>query len=552
MAIDQQLYKRLRTTLNSCGLNRDERLKQSEELLFLIENPDYQFKPVDIETFINDPHYLNLDQYCWPEVKKELIEFYRGNYSEAVLDKAIGGGKSFWASIAATYEAYRILCFKDPVKQFKLAPKSKIAFMNMSLNATNARDVVFGDILARIEDSPWFKINAPHNPRKRSVIEFTAKSVYIIPGNSKETFPSGYNIFSAIIDEAAWYIEKKNAQGKYISKAEEIYSAMKRRITSRFGLFGKIIIVSNPRYVDDFIEKKMKEAESDPAIYSSRKTLWDMKPGLKDLTFVKVTYGTVQYSIPEIFLKDFNINPELFMRDFMAVPVQALEPYIKDWAAIEAAYKTVKVRNIWKQGYLLTDEGDRYGGPCFLHVDLALNKDAAGVAMVTRYKNLVIAPLLARIQGSQKKEVQFDQIREMIYTLKRKGFNIRKISFDGWQSIDSIQQLKKKGFDVEVLSIDRTLGPYDTMKGLFNEGRLKIPTFQPLLDELQRLELVEGRKVDHPKNSSKDVADALAGACYWAAGDEYNSPAVYSPTMIGKKTGAKADIKDDDEVLIIN
>jgi len=515
-----------------------------------LENPEYEFQPVDIKTFIEHPYYLNLNEYCWPEVKKDLIAFYDSDFPTAVLDEAIGAGKSTFSSIVATYEAYRMLCLKDPVKHFKLMPKSKIAFMNMSLNAQNAKDIVFGDILARIDDCQWFKDNAPRNERKRSVIEFPHKHVYIIPGNSKETFPAGYNIFSAIIDEAAWYIEKKNMQGKITSVAEEIFNSMKRRISSRFGKFGKIVLISNPRYVDDFIEKKMKEAKTDKTIFARRRALWDVKPDLKEARMIKIGYNNRKFKIPEIFVKDFRLNPELFMRDLMALPVEALEPYIKDWATVENAYKSMKIRNIWKQGYLLTDELDRYGGPCFIHIDLSLNKDECGFAMVTKYRNLVIALCIAQLLPNKKKEIEFEKVREMVYTLKRKGFNIKKVSLDGWQSIDTIQQLKRKQFDAEILSIDRNLAPYDTLKGLLNEGRFKMPQFQPALNELQRLELVDGKRVDHPAGSDKGITDAIAGACYWAAGNEVNEMAIYSPTMTGRII--KKPHPDDEEVLIIN
>ena len=31
------------------------------------------------------------------------------------------------------------------------------------------------------------------------------------------------------------------------------------------------------------------------------------------------------------------------------------------------------------------------------------------------------------------------------------------------------------------------------------------------------MELVKGKKVDHPPGGSKDVCDAVAGVCYWIA-----------------------------------
>ena len=556
-------YEHLKESIKN--LTPDQQKRQIEEAIAVFQDPDrWDQVPVDVETFIDSDEFLGLKNYVWPEVKRQIVEFYRGGYREAVFDEAIGAGKSWKASIIATYEAYRMLCLKNPQKEFHLAPRSRIAFMNMSLNADNAKDIVFGNISARIDDSAWFREHAPRDPKIKSVIRFLNKNIYIVPGNSKETFPSGYNIFAAILDEAAWYKEKDNE-----SSAQKIYNAMDRRIRSRFKEFGKLVVISSPCYTDDFIERKMAEAKKDDSIYAVRSALWDVKPGF-DLspaaTFPVTTQtddGPKEIRIPVLFVKDYQKNPEMFLRDFAAIPSLTLEPYLKDQTSIDDAFKIERIKNIWKQGYLLNDAGDDYGTPCFIHVDLGLSKDACGIAMVTKYRNLVIAPLLARIQGSKKhnREVDFSEVRDLIMRLKAKGFNIKKISFDGWQSVDSIQQLRKRfpaytdangkrEETVEVLSIDRSLAPYDTLKGLLMDRRLRLPAFEILAKELRRLELIKGVKVDHPRNGSKDVADALAGACFWAAGNEINSPAVYNSQVA---TGTlKRPGKDQDEVLIRN
>jgi hypothetical protein len=252
----------------------------------------------------------------------------------------------------------------------------------------------------------------------------------------------------------------------------------------------------------------------------------------------------------------------MFLRDFAAIPSLTLEPYIKDGAAIDDAFKLDRIKNIWKQGYLLSDAGDDYGMPCAIHVDLGLTKDACGIAMVCKYRNLVIAPMIARIQGSKKhnQEVDFSEVRDLIIRLKAKGFNIIKISFDGWQSADSLQQLRRKFPDrkvdgkvvkiVEMLSVDRDLGPYDTLKGLLQERRLRLPQFDILSKELRHLELIKGMKVDHPRKGSKDVADALAGACYWIAGNEVAAPAMWNSEA--RSDQRRPAGKDEDAVLIKN
>ena len=78
------------------------------------------------------------------------------------------------------------------------------------------------------------------------------------------------------------------------------------------------------------------------------------------------------------------------------------------------------------------------------------------------------------------------------------------------------QILEDKGLDCEVLSVDRNTAAYDTLKEKMYAGKLKCYRYEPFLEELSRLELREGVKVDHPPSGSKDVSDAVAGAVYKA------------------------------------
>lgn len=86
-------------------------------------------------------------------------------------------------------------------------------------------------------------------------------------------------------------------------------------------------------------------------------------------------------------------------------------------------------------------------------------------------------------------------------------------------SADMQQILKSKGINTEYVSVDRTLEPYMTLKSVINMKRIDIYKYPPLEHELKQLELVKGKKVDHPKGGGKDLSDALAGAIYTAIKD---------------------------------
>lgn len=126
--------------------------------------------------------------------------------------------------------------------------------MNMGINATQASEVVFSGIRTLVEASPFFRQFRPDI--KQGTIRFTRQKILLTSGNSKATTPLGYNVFYAILDEAAFYLDNDDK-----SVAQEIYESLQRRIVSRFGNDGLIMMISSPRYVEDFIMKKLNESK---------------------------------------------------------------------------------------------------------------------------------------------------------------------------------------------------------------------------------------------------------------------------------------------------
>lgn len=483
------------------------------EYLWLIENPDYSNRPApDIKTFIDSPYYLNCKDECWDSVKKDLIDFYDSGKHIGIFCEAIGAGKSYKSSIIVAYELHRLLCLKNPQKFLGLAQDSKLAIMNMSVNGEQAKKVIFGEIKARIDNSPWFQKYYKPDENVKSELRFP-KNIYVIPGNSQETYPLGYNLVTAIMDESAWFEE---------GRAEEIFYVLHRRLLSRFGKkwSWKLIVLSSPRYVGDFIEKKIQEREEDSFVI--RKSLWEARSDL-----YKEFVDWEGYKIPKDLYQEAVRNPEKFKRDFMAIPSASLQPYIVNFSAVLDCVDSGLKNKVSLDGEIRFDEllPLKY---CwyYIHIDLGLVNNACGLVMCHKENEKIVVDLIYRLQGTYENPVSFAYIREIIYHLREKGFLIKKITYDGWQSIDSQQILQSRGFDVEQLSVDRSLVCYDTLKELFYQKKIVLPfveknkIFSPvlpeewLLKELRELELIKATKVDHPPKGSKDVSDALAGAVY--------------------------------------
>jgi len=493
-------YPELERLLTSKETTKEE----LDDFLWFLEHPECEHRIVGIREFIDSPEYLNAGKECWDSVKNDLEDLFNGNYTEAVFCQAIGSGKSYASSIIIAYLAYKVLCLKNPQGYFGMAKGTQICFLNVSIRAEQSKKIVFGEVKSRIDNSPWFRIHYPPNPEIRSELQFP-KNIVIFPGNSKETFPLGYNIFASVMDEAAWFTETESHD-----VAEDMFNALHSRIKNRFADKGLLVMISSPRYVDDFIETKMKEAQTNKQIFARRKMLWESKPAY---CFNGKWIDFEGYKIPEDFKAEAERNPEAFKRDYMALPSLALEPYFKQWDLVERAIDPQLEHPVDEQGRFkdwFTGKGKQYR----IHVDLSLKRDATGFCMGHNEEDTVVIDLMLRIKAPVGGEINFSEIRKMIFELRQRGFDIVGVTYDGWQSIDSLQILKENGFNCEVISVDRDTSAYDTCKEKINTGKFRCYRYEPWLEELRRLELVKGEKVDHPPLCSKDVADAVSAVTY--------------------------------------
>jgi phage terminase large subunit-like protein len=110
------------------------------------------------------------------------------------------------------------------------------------------------------------------------------------------------------------------------------------------------------------------------------------------------------------------------------------------------------------------------------------------------------------------KNVDFAEVRDYIVSLRQRGFNIRLVTFDRWRSDDMIEFLNGIGIRAEVLSVD--IKHYTDLAMVVQERRIAAPQIPLLQKELLRLRIMPNGKIDHPRDGSKDLADATCGAVF--------------------------------------
>jgi len=211
--------------------------------------------------------------------------------------------------------------------------------------------------------------------------------------------------------------------------------------------------------------------------------------------------------------------------------------------------------------------------PRYIHVDLAKNTDAVGIVML--HPSEFTFESKEEVQGTQERgiektievdfalrvttddsgeDIDFKKIVEFIVWLKTNGFWIRRVTYDSYQSVHSIQELKTFGIDAGVRSVDKSVTPYVVLRRTMSERSIACP-FHPVLErELGELEHnLKNDKVDHPKVSSsgergsKDVSDALAASNYECIIDKLTPSD--SPPQPGAQKSPYEDYLEDVKAL---
>lgn len=547
---------------------------------WLIQNPDFRERPATIEEFLG-PDYLNIASGVRPGVKECLVEIFGEEpnvFSIAEVEAAmytggIGVGKTTFASIALPYMVHWCLCLKDPQGFLELLPGSRIAFMMMSTSEKQAKEVLFGDIFARIKHSVWFK-DYPYDPKFTSQIRFP-NDIWIVPGDSSDTTFEGYNILAGVIDEMDSHkvTEKKDY-------AEDGYNTIRNRITSRFGNRGLLILIGQMKNSTGFASRKYQEfvdAGKDGSRYAMKLTIWDslgwqkfLKPNgdrdsfyfdlkrkciIDEALALFINDPSIVMEIPRVYKKDFEGNPQQALRDHAGIPPMVGDNFIGMVDKVEACGDAWLAR----YGDIGSPVGTTLNIPEFaewfvakdtlpraVHVDISYSAagDAMGIAMghvpELKYvdggdkpesKPVIVFDCLIRIRPAPGRQIQLSQMREIIYYLNDdRGFNIKSVTFDGFQSTDSIQQMRRRGYKTGYVSMDRDLLPYHDLREAIYEARCEWPKYMTIIRNgdsklveiavQELLQLVDtGRKIDHPAGGSKDLTDAMAGVVYKLMGD---------------------------------
>jgi len=521
-----------------------------------------KWMPVDIEQFLLDAEYLgNPDSPLWPEVVIELCEINSGGYIEILLTGGIGSAKTTTALYTLAYQLYLLSCYKNPHRTYGLDPHSEILTVFQSITEKKAKQVGYNRFKSMIGGSPYFKGNFQHDPNVESWMKFPNR-IEVRPVSGGQFAAIGENVIGGLIDELNYMdvveSSKRTTDGGTYDQAVAVYESIARRRKSRFHRLGDtpglLCLVSSRRYPGQFTDGKEEEARGDRTIYVYDKCVWDVAPEGTFNEYFPVFIGddtrmprviekgealteqdqALITQVPLDYKQNFQRDIYDALREIAGVATRAKHPFIANREAVAECMRTGR-RSIFSSQ--VTDFED-YGIKAvpqrftdlhqrrFAHVDLGLTGDSAGVCIgyvsefvdvnrggVVETLPMIIIDAVLEVRPPRGGEIKFFKIRELFYKLREAGLPIKWITYDSYQSVDSIQLLYNQGFKTGNISLDKDRRGYEFTKSAIYDERLQIPLHKKLGIELIGLEdLRENKgKIDHPPRGSKDCSDALAG-----------------------------------------
>lgn len=241
--------------------------------------------------------------------------------------------------------------------------------------------------------------------------------------------------------------------------------------------------------------------------------------------------------VPMNFYSEFKGNIIQALQDIAGVPVSATgklfsnrdsysraltdeeSPFTQDQIVISTNAETT-IQDYFKKNWKPKDVNKKR----FIHFDQSTSGDSYGAAQC--YIDEVIydeygIPMpvikfdwMIRINPPKPPhKIDLAKVRSIIpWQEKRFGISYGMISYDTFQSAEAVQDLDKSGYPVQYKSVEKDK-PYLDLCDLYYQGRIHHYRNEWYEYELFNLNWYRAQgKVDHDKNKSKDLSDAVCGA----------------------------------------
>jgi len=465
-------------------------------------------------------------------------------FRELVLVWGRRSGKDFIVSIVALYEAMRLLETPggNPYATYNLGQAAPMTILTIANSSAQAK-ILFREMRQKIQMSPYFddKVGKITDDRiylltpsdkeanKRNVekgLPTQPGSVQIVAGHSNSSSLVGLSCFAIIFDEIGIY---KNTAGS--SSGDQLYHnltpATKTYVRKEFILDdkgdkvlladgteetksvmdGRVICISTPRGKEGIFYDLYSKSHNVDHRFMMKAPTWVINPHLPKSLLLAES--------PEMSDSKFGME---YGAEFFGT-------------AGEAFFPRDKIEDCFKRHHLKIVNHGQPGYTYFAHLDPATSSHNYALAIVhqesffneetQRMDFRVVADHIAHWTPMGERVIPVEEVDNYVIEMNKR-FHLGEVTYDLWNSKESIYKLRKQGIPAKQTPFTRQYKQeiYDNMYQLIISNRLLIPRYKLLENEminLQRRWMGNSYKV-MPKIDSDcntdDIIDALAGACY--------------------------------------
>jgi len=435
------------------------------------------------------------------------------------------GSKSFIASIIVAYEFYRLCMMKSPQKHYGIATSTSIAIYCIATSATQTKRTIFGQAKALLEYIPAIKrlIDQKKILIGEEQVKYEDKLLFIYSGNSNSAAQVGSSVILLVMDEVARFDD----EGGMSSGTDEAESNA-LTLWSNIGISGvtfkedaKRVAISSAWAEKDAIQRLYNLAKVSRGWVGFRLRSWDLNPvhAARDNPVIQ---------------SEYDLDARKAALEFEGVRFNRAYSFFTD-SEVEVAFTGNSVINVSvsppsDDGLVRLQVTDirRSTLLTVMHLDPAFVKDAYAVAFGHREtrgddKVVVIDGLLAW-EPDIGQQVGISNVYQVIYQIHAHR-PLAKITSDHYNP-ETIQKLKASGLNASIMTFtqNKQLEIYDFLRKLFHEGRIILPKdskwSSKLKDELFGIQLIKGKKIDHRKDGTKDLADAVSSVAWHLMSDQ--------------------------------
>ena len=431
----------------------------------------------------------------WPRQQRVLNGLFEDKINHAIWSMGRRSGKTFMASVAATYMAF---CQDEFFR--KKVRKSEKWYVVTVANDLGQSKIALDNIRQLIINSPL----------EQEIVRETSLEIELSNGCVFQAIPAsarasrGKAVCAVVMDELAFSIDGDANRG-----AEAMYTALAPSI-AQFGRYGKIIELSSPWLTSGLFYDHFKQAQSGdfPGMQALQIPTWEINPSLPfDCDFLQ----NARKKDEESFWVEYGAQ-------FRANNAVLLAPEIVD-IAVNKDRTILPPKKEFMGTYVLALDPARGG----------VGRDDYTACIVHFEGQRLIVDKFHSFETdfdiAGKKEVNIAKVEEWIKEHHR-IYDFASIVMDQFNSAGTIQSLGKDLPIAELAwSVSTKMKAFSKMKELFNAGLMELYPHKKAVWQLKNLGVIYRQSGQWNVTGGKetgvdDFAFALAGAILEASKDD--------------------------------